>query len=469
MATTIPSNNAPFSADELRTATGGQWHGQGADVCGVSIDSRRVDEGGLFVAVRGERTDGHEYASVAAKRGASAIVCERPVHDAPGVAQLLVTDSRAALGEIASHYRQRWGGTILGITGSAGKTSCKELSAAALGGAGESVVATKGNLNNLFGLPMTMLSVPESAKFGVLEMGTSEAGEIERLGTIASPDVGVVTLVSAAHTLGLGGIEQVRTEKASLFRTLPPEGTAIANADDPEMVRLAKSSGAARVLTFGKAQGSSLRLVDFSLLDDLRTRVTLQILGAPRPLEFRVRLLGEPAAYNAAAAIAGSFALGVEPELAASRLEACEAIPGRLFPMRIGDRFVLDDSYNASPRAGIAALHTLVDLAKLTDSRPVAFLGDMKELGSLSRQSHQDLIREAIRLRVALCVGCGPEMVGAASALGDEASEIRLVEDGAEAAQFIDRWTRDGDLILIKGSRSMRMEQLMDKLREIGE
>ena len=349
MATPIPDNDATFTGDELTMATGGVWKPEPCTrTAGVAIDSRRVRNGGLFVAVRGERIDGHEYAAAAVANGACAVICERELTDIPSAKQLLVADSKRALGDLARYYRTRWGGSVFGITGSAGKTTSKELATVALKGRYPAIAATSGNLNNLFGLPMTILALPADTDCAVLEMGTSERGEIARLAEIAAPNVGLVTLVSAAHTLGLGSVEAIREEKASLFGKLTSHGVAVANADDADLLEIARKHHDGVMLTFGYSESATVRILGYSLESDLRTRIKLQVQGEPRPRSITVSLLGEPAAINAAAVVAAGLAFGIDPGDVAQRLEDCPPVPGRLFPVKAGSRVILDDSYNAA-------------------------------------------------------------------------------------------------------------------------
>ncbi len=446
MATPIPDNHACFTLAELAELTGGRCLGAAErKVSGVVTDSRRVEAGALFVALRGENHDGHAFLPQVAQRGAAALVREGT--ELPtGLDAVAVPDTLEALSAIARGHRRRWGGRLVAITGSAGKTSTKELAAAALRGAGRRVRATVGNLNNRVGVPMTLLTLAADDELAVIELGTSEPGEIAALAAMAEPDVGVVTLVSEAHTAGLGGLEEVRREKTALLRALGDRGVGIVAGDDPSLA-------GERALRFGAQEEADARLLDWGI-EGSRTHAVVQVAG--RTIELRLRLLGEAAARNAAAALLIAQSLGADLDAAAGGMEALAPLAGRMCPIDVGGALVIDDSYNANPRSMELALRTARKLADRRGARLLAVLGDMKELGSLSVPAHRRLRQLAEELAdVHVFVGSEMARVG------------EVWEDLAELPAHLD--AAAPDVVLVKGSRSMGLERVVDALRARGE
>jgi UDP-N-acetylmuramoyl-tripeptide--D-alanyl-D-alanine ligase len=301
----------------------------------------------------------------------------------------------------------------------------------------------------------------------VLEAGTSKPGEIARLAEIARPDVGVVTLVAAAHTEGLGSVENVGEEKGALFMALGPSGHAVANGDD-DMVRVwAQRGPAQRVSYFGTAENADVRLLEWSLEPELRTRCVVALPGGREPLVVRLRLLGEAAAMNAAAALAVCSALGVDVDAAAAALEEVAPPDGRMRPLAgARDTLVLDDSYNANPRSVVFALDTAAALAQVRDGRVVAVLGDMKELGERTAADHQAVCEHAAAVGVAVLVCIGDAMGHASDAAARRGVKVVRVSSSDEAAELLPEVILEGDVVLVKGSRSMRTERVARALHE---
>jgi UDP-N-acetylmuramoyl-tripeptide--D-alanyl-D-alanine ligase len=475
MATPIPGNSATFTLEELARATGGALRGAaaGASICGVVIDSRAVRPGTLFVALRGERLDGHAYLTAAAAQGAAALLVERGRATPADVALLEVDDTLVALGAIAALHRRRWARPVVGVCGSAGKTTTKELTAAALTGAGLRVHKTAGNLNNLVGAPMTLLELGDEHEAAVIELGTSAPGEVARLAAIAAPDVAIVTLASAEHLEGLGTLEAVAEEETAVWRALGPSGRAIGNADDPPtLARLPAGPGSAS-LSFGKAPGASVQLLGRALDRSSGSRATYRI--GERTLEVALPLLGEVAALDAGAALCAVLALRGADALDGAARGLSEARPaaGRLVPVPgVLGTLVIDDTYNANPHSVLAALDTVVELARLGGARAIAVLGDMKELGPDSHRYHEQVGKHAVKLGVSVLVGCGREMVAATAAAAWEASgrfatfptQVMHVADPLDAIPVALSLLRAGDVVLVKGSRSMAMERIVEAL-----
>jgi len=473
MATPIPENHAEFTPDELVTATGGALLGAAlcAPVRGVVTDSRAVRSGCAFVALRGERLDAHAFLDAAVAKGTALLVIERGRAVPEGVARLEVDDTTVALGALAAFHRRRWGRPVVGVCGSAGKTTTKELTAAALAGAGLVVHRTAGNLNNLVGAPMTLLQLDARHEAAVIELGTSAPGEVARLAAIAAPDIAIVTLASAEHLEGLGTLEAVADEETAVWRALAARsdvdegGWAIGNADDPPID--ARLPAGPRALRFGKAENATVRLVARALDDVSGSRATYQV-GARR-LEVALPLLGEVAALDAGAALCAVLALRGEGALdaAAQGLAQVRPAAGRLVPVPgAHGGLLIDDTYNANPHSVVAAIDTVVELAGLGDARAIAVLGDMKELGPDAPAYHAEVGRHARAAGVALLVGCGAEMRAAIDAAesGEGAPACLHVGDPIDAIPLLRAQLRAGDVVIVKGSRSMAMERIVTAL-----
>ncbi len=467
MATPIPHNEARFTLAEVAAATGGQLDGAGAHVVvGVAIDSRAVTPGALFVAIRGASLDGGRFIPQAVSAGASALLVQRGERRPDGVPAIEVADTTRALGDLAAFHRQRWPGRVVAITGSAGKTTTKELTAGALQGLGLRVLKTAGNLNNQFGVPMMLLCLTSEHDTAVLEVGTSGPGEIARLGEICKPDVAVVLLAALAHTEGLTSLEAVADEKASLWGALSPAGVAIVNDDDAELKKRWRKD--VRTVSFGNQPGVTVQLVSADL-SPTGTHAHIEVAG--HASDVTMRLVGHAAATDAAAALAVVVALEGDLEQAVRALAEVPPTPGRmaLTQTRAGVT-VCDDSYNANPRSMAIGLETLKSLAR--NGRSVAVLADMKDLGKFSQAEHVRVGELAVRLGIDVLVGCGAEMAHATSAaarlaagrLAPHPTRVAHVMMPADAISIVQSLCRQGDVVLVKGSRAMTMETVANAL-----
>jgi UDP-N-acetylmuramoyl-tripeptide--D-alanyl-D-alanine ligase len=479
MATPIPSNDAAFTLDELARATGGavaNAAGVGG-VASVSTDSRDVRRGGLFVALRGESFDGHAHVAAAAAKGARAVIVERDVEVPEGVAVVRVASTLEALGALARHHARRWRASGLrrtvGVTGSAGKTTTR-VAITALADAvwPGRVLATRGNLNNRVGLPMTMLTLEERHDVAVLELGMNQPGEIATLAAIAEPDVGVVTLVAEAHTELVGSIDLVAREKGALFQALAPGGVAIGNADDARVRGELSRSPARKKLLYGYADDADVRIA----LRDVAsmTRARLELAVRDRGLvAFETPLLGEAGALASAAAVAVvAFGLGgdVTSDVAARGFAAAEvgAGAGRLVPRAFASGLaVVDDSYNANPASMRASIRAAAELARATGRRLVLVLGEMLELGAISDDAHADVGRAAAAsgAEVIVAVSGRARLIAEAAKVAGVWVEFR--EDAAEATNVVVRAVTSGDLVLVKGSRGVATESIVRALEGV--
>ena len=451
MSTPIPSNRARFTLAEIAEVTDGSLSDEAAaetEICGVGTDSRAVPPGGLFVALAGEHFDGHDF--LEQLEGASAALVERGRTVPAGLTHVEVDDTLEALGCLAQAHRVRWGGRVVAITGSAGKTTTKELTAAALAAAGAAVAATRGNLNNLIGVPMTLLTL-EDEDFAVIEMGTSAPGEIEALAAMVLPDVGVLTLVDAAHTAGIGSVDDVLVEKAALLAILDEDDTGVVNGDDARLRGLALPS---RRLEYGSDPEADVCLEHFAVSEQ-GTRVRYRVAG--EELTADLQLLGRGAALGGAAALAVVVAFDLDVAAAAAGLGSVVPVAGRLRLRRRADGLlIVDDGYNANPASMRLALETAAGLAKARGGALHAVLGDMLELGALERRMHQAVIRSAR--------AHGAQLALVGQAMADVADGEPRFEDAASV-----RITpAAGDVVLVKGSRSIGLEVVVDRLLDEG-
>jgi UDP-N-acetylmuramoyl-tripeptide--D-alanyl-D-alanine ligase len=432
-------------------------------VCGVVTDSRAVRPGNLFVALRGERFDAHEFATQAVDAGAAAVIVERGTSLPDHVSAVEVDDTLLALGELARAHRDAWNGKVVAITGSVGKTTTKDLTAAALQSSGHRVLKTAGNLNNRIGVPMTLFQLDETIDTAVIEMGTSEPGAIARLAEIAVPDVAIVTRASLAHTEGLGSVEAVADEKVSLLHAIAQDGVTVAYGDDPPLKKRASVVRAKRKLFYGHAAGNDVRVIDWDV-DAGGTQARFQVRG--QEVEIAMRLLGEGAVLNAAGALAIAFGLESSLEDAARGIARVAPSPGRMQPRGgSGDGLIIDDSYNANPASLDVALNTARAIAAKREAPLVAVLGDMKELGVHSEEAHLKVGELVSDAGVFLFVGCGEAMRGAVASANARGVDTLWFEDAAECGEFRGRLPLNA-VILVKGSRSMEMERVIAPLLE---
>ncbi|WP_424215904.1 UDP-N-acetylmuramoyl-tripeptide--D-alanyl-D-alanine ligase (plasmid) [Streptomyces sp. BI20] len=426
----------------------------------VVVDSREAVPGALFAALPGTRSDGHEHVADAVARGAVAVLAERPVPP-PGVPLVLVPDTRAALGHLAREQRRRLTGcAVVGVTGSAGKTTTKDLLAQILAAHGPTV-ANRLSFNNEIGLPLTLLAADADTRALVLEMGARAPGEIAHLAGIARPRIGVVTNTGTAHLGPFGGREAIRRAKAELVTALPADGVAILNADDPAHADMRRAAGA-RVLTFGvHAHDADLRVTEVRL--DALARPAFVLTHAGRREPVRLTLSGAHQVDNAAAAAGAALALGLPlPGIARALSEAVRRTPSRMQVERLPDgALVLNDAFNANPDAVRAALGTLAAVAGTRPGgRAIAVLGEMRELGADSAALHREVGEAAAASGVGLLITVGDadaaHLAAGAARSGTEAVHVPT----ARAALALLGTPGPEDVLLVKGSRATGVEDV---------
>ena len=442
---------------------------------GAASDSREVRAGCLFFALPGERVDGFDFCAAAAQAGAAGLVVASGRGRPAGcnrIPVIAVADPRKALGDLAAAVRKRYRGRVVGVTGSNGKTTTKELIAAALSPAGQ-VLRTQGNLNTDVGLPLTVLAATGKEDFWVLEMAMRAPGEIALLARIAEPHVALVTNVAGAHLGRLGSLDAVARAKGEIFAGLAADGIAVLPFDEPRLQPEVAGLPEARKRRFGFAGAGSplalarnfVRIMEFIPAGVAGSLVRLSV--GYQPIVVRLPLAGEHNARNAAAALAVVQALAVPLLPAAAALQGATVPPHRSHVLSLGGRTVLDDCYNANPTSMSAALCTLVGAAGRF-GRAFAILGDMLELGESSAALHRAIGEQAVKLGVAglAAVGAlGAEIAKGAIAAGLLASRAIALDDPEAAAQVVSNWSMSGDWILVKASRGMHLERAVEALQ----
>jgi UDP-N-acetylmuramoyl-tripeptide--D-alanyl-D-alanine ligase len=453
-----------FSDEQVQQATGATRDriGGRASYGAVCTDTRALTPGCLFVALKGETFDAHDYLQQAIEGGAAGLVVQQgrelKVLDAT-VAVYRVPDTLVALGALANFHRLRFKAPVGAVTGSNGKTTTKELIAAILETRGPSL-KTQGNLNNEIGVPLTLFNLEPRHVAAIIEMGMNHAGEIARLTAIARPDAGLITVVQPAHLEGLGSLEGVAAAKGELFHGLGPAATAVVNLDDERIAAQARGL-AAKVLTFGRAERADVRLSRVSAHGRDGLAITVDVRG--QSFDVALRLVGEHNAMNATGAFALALALGYSPDECVRGLEAAQAHARRLQLLDApGGVTVVDDCYNANPASMGAALRTLEQLA--AGHRAVAVLGDMLELGATEQADHTQLGVTASE-RASVVAFFGPRTrfahEQAAKKLGAAAKHF---DEVAPLLAWLEAELKAGDVVLVKGSRGMKLERVVSSL-----
>jgi UDP-N-acetylmuramoyl-tripeptide--D-alanyl-D-alanine ligase len=473
MSTPIGSNRAVLDARTAAEATGGvAVRTVGGRVAhGVTTDSRAVVPGSAFVALTGDKHDGHDFVPSAIESGAVLVVVQmgRGFTD-PRADLVEVADTLLAWGAIAHHHLGAWrqrgpDRRVVGITGSAGKTTTKEICAALLGSVA-ACHATAGNLNNRVGLPAVVLQLEPVHRFVVLEMGMSLPGEIGALAGVATPDVGVIVNIGLAHAGGVGGsIEDVAREKGALFEGVRPGGILIANGDDPAVMECATREPSATRVTFGRSALADVRIVAREAAGSEGSHVIVERAG--RRSSFMVPIPGEAACVDFLAALAAAEAAAgpIDDALISRALLSLGPISGRMQVRRATGFDVIDDAYNANPGSMRAALGAL---SEMTARRRVAVLGEMKELGPLALREHESLADAVVEAGVKLLISCGGLADATGRAVAARGVEVVFGGDVRGAAEVAAQRVGAGDVVLVKASRSVGAEHVVAELVRYG-
>lgn len=449
-----------FDLEQIARIVAGNYSGRkvNCQLSGISTDSRKLTPGSLFVPLRGEHFDGHDYLSQAVKNGAAACLSEEVVVGL-SVPVVRVADTLQALGDIAAACRLQLNGPLIAITGSVGKTTTKEMLATILKQVSPGL-KTAGNFNNLVGLPLTLFGLEKTHQWAVLEMGTSAIGEIERLTEISQPSIGVITNIGAAHLETLQGLDGVSRAKGELYAGLRG-GTAILNLDDPRVAQLPVANGVKK-RTFGLCAEAQVRA---EAITDDENGVSFTLVMAEQRYPVQLNLPGRHNVSNALAAAAAALEMEVSAEMIVSGLSQFVSIKGRLalYPLPSAG-MLLDDSYNSNPLSATAALDALGALSG--DGRCVAVLGDMLELGKESVSMHEELGTLAAKVADVL-IGVGGfsgDLCRGAKTAGMKPEQLIEVPAAAAAIKYLQENQQPGDKILVKGSRGVHLEQLVDAL-----
>ncbi|MGH7452050.1 MAG: UDP-N-acetylmuramoyl-tripeptide--D-alanyl-D-alanine ligase [bacterium] len=447
---------------EIQQACGARFEGDGAQLtqrgAGFSTDSRQCQPSEIFVALRGEKFDGHQFVAQILAAGALAAVVEASwfaSQKKPRGNFIIVEDALHALQQIGHTIRRRWGKSIVAITGSNGKTTTKELVAAVLAQE-KSVHKTIGNLNNHIGVPLTLAELNHSHDLAVVEMGANHYGEIARLCEIAAPNFGLITNIGRAHIEFFKDLDGVAKAKRELFDYLHArDGVVFINADDPKL-RATLPSGA-KAITYGIDQPAQVQGKIASV--DANGCVTL----AWRGQNIHLAIPGTHNAINALAAVAVGEHFGIAPEKIRLALETTQPVAKRMQILRRGELTIINDAYNANPESMRAALEFLAAMPIRENGRRIAVLGDMLELGDAATLAHEEIGMTAKALPIHAVFAYGPQMRHLVHAIG-ETFWAEHFDDKAHLCEEINRSVRPGDVILLKGSRGMAMEEVVERL-----
>jgi len=452
-----------MTLDEVRQAVHGRWIARGSVqlVQGVTTDTRSAGAGQLFFALRGQRTDGHEYLARAAEAGCVAAIVAADASVPPatlaafGAGVIAVSDTTAALGDLAAGHRKLVSApAVIGVTGSNGKTTVKRMIHHILSGRLRGTCSPK-SFNNNIGLPLTLLGVSPGDDYVICEIGTNAPGEIEALSRIARPDLAVITSIGPAHLERLGSIERVAVEKASILGSLADDGLGVIWADSPQLAKAVRHYRC-RLIGFGESSEADLRLTGFAPAGSSQR---FQLNGR---LWVDLPMPGRHNAMNALAAIAAAQRFGIDQSDSAAALAGFGGEAMRLEWIEIGSGALINDAYNANPASMAAAADVL---AGCGGGRKVLVVGDMRELGEQARDLHLEAGRGAARRGVDLVIAVGPlgrYIAEGASELGAATARFESVQAAARAAADL---VRPGDTVLVKGSRTMGMEGLIPAIR----
>ena len=453
-------------ADTLQIARElkGELIGENATIVGCGIDTRSLVPGALFVAIKGERLDGHDYLTQALVRGAGAVLIDN-LSALPAsfpLCAICVTDTVVALGQLARHWRRSFSIPLIGITGSNGKTTVKEMVNAIFSSISPTH-ATTGNLNNHIGVPLTLLGLDTQHRYSVIEMGANHPGEIALLADMARPNVGIVTHCAPAHLAGFESVHGIACAKGELYTALPPDGVAIINTDDPYAPLWQSLAGSRRQISFGLNAKAQIRARELQLLPN---SARFLLVTPHRQGIIELGLLGEHNVRNALAASAVAIACGIDIPSIQEGLTNTVPVVGRL-QMRcgLGGVTVIDDTYNANP----SSLEAGLDVLAARSGERWLVLGDMAELGEHERQFHREAGESAKAHGISQLYGCGPLSAEAVSAFGGYAQHFHCAKALSDTLRENLTHPRQGMLtVLVKGSRSAGMESVINAIIDKG-
>ncbi len=459
-----------FTSSEAEKATGGKAT-KGWEARGVTLDSRGIQKGDLFIALKGPNLDGHDFVKDAlAKGAAAALVSEDFMKGDDSLPLIRVKDTQAGLEALGRAARERASAKIIGVTGSVGKTSTKEMLSIALSALGETH-ASKKSFNNHWGVPLTLSALPRDAKFGVFEMGMNHAGELTALSDQVKPDVAIITTVEAAHIGHFKSVEEIADAKSEIFNGMQPGAIAILNADNPHFERMKAAAEAKklRILSFGEEEPADAYITECTLQSD-GSKVTARILG--QEVKYRLSIPGKHVVMNSLATLLTAAALGLDLKPAIEALKKAEPVEGRGNKISVtltegaAPVTVIDESYNANPASMMAAFEVLAMTAPQTkEGRRIAVLGDMLELGPQGPQLHAELANPLLKARTDLVFTCGPLMDALYQTL-PEPWRGGHAEDSRKLAELVAEAVKPGDVILIKGSAGSKMAYIIKALQE---
>lgn len=448
-----------FFLNELQEELGASLIGADVMFSQLSTDTRSLQPGDAYLALRGDRFDGHEFVKHAEQAGASALIVNSKQDSQ--LPQLLVTDTHVALGHIARLNRRRSNAKVVALTGSQGKTTVKEMIYSILGNCAPTL-ATRANLNNTIGVPLSLLQIEKQHEFAVIEMGANRAGEIAFSSTMTEPDIALITNANAAHVEGFGSLDGIVTAKGEILDALTEEGTAVLNLDDPNVHKWQTRAAHCKQLTFSALNNSDADFRADNISIGKGGKVSFNLLGPTGEVQINLPLLGKHNVSNATAAASAAIAAGASLHNVKQGLEMVKAVPGRLMPVsgRSGASLI-DDSYNASPASFFAA----IDVLALSPGQKILIVGDMKELGEEADRSHREIGEYAAVRQIDELWVTGEFSRQVAAAFGEAAqifnSKDEIVESGLKRAN-------PEVTFLVKGSRGSRMETIVQGLRAEG-
>jgi len=467
-----------WTSEEIEKATGGEATGR-FEATGVSIDTRTLKKGDIYIALKGDLLDGHDYVEAAFRAGAAAAVVRKgfapklplPEAEEASLPLVHVDDTLAALENLGLASRRRTQATIIAVTGSAGKTGTKEMLAAIFGALGKTHASQK-SFNNHWGVPLTLATMPKDARYGIFELGMNHAGELTRLTEQVRPHVALITTVEPAHSEYFKSVEEIADAKAEIFLGMDGDGIAVLNFDNPYFARLrnhAEKRGLGKILSFGEDEEAQSRLIDCSLHAD-GSKATADILG--ERIKYRLNIPGKHIAMNALGALTVVKALGCDLSAAAEALRVSDPVEGRGDRIRVTiaegrpPLLIINESYNANPASMLAAFQVFALVEPAPGGRRLAVLGDMLELGRDGPRLHAALANPLLKAKADLVFCCGVQMDALYHVLPPDWRGAHA-RDSQQLAALVAASVRPGDVILVKGSKGSKMPYVLQALQAL--